>query len=210
MDDDCEHFFFRQLSPGRANGPKGEPGLRTMSTSARLPGWKRDEFWRPRMASSCIAYCIFHIISIPLNCSDTALRVAKAIIGAKVIIFVFRHVGFVSRISCQKSSPGSLAFGSSRKPGWNFSYEPKGKLVPVTGLMRRSSNILLTLTPWLYSVSLVSRITPTQFIEGLRIVGPHYWLNRLFQIFRYHDHNFVTARVGFRDRYVLSSRHPLQ
>ena len=37
------------------------------------------------MASSCIACCIFHIISIPFNCSDTALGVAEAMmIGAKV------------------------------------------------------------------------------------------------------------------------------
>ena len=34
---------------------------------------------------ACIACCIFHIISIPFNCSDTALRVAKAMIGAKVL-----------------------------------------------------------------------------------------------------------------------------
>ena len=39
-----------------------------------------------------------------------AVRVTKAVIGAKVIIFVFCHVCFVSRISCQNSSPGSLAF----------------------------------------------------------------------------------------------------
>ena len=62
------------------------------------------------MASSCIAFCIFHIISIPFNCSDTAARVAKAMIGAKVIIFVFCHVCSVSRVSHQNSSPGSLAF----------------------------------------------------------------------------------------------------
>ena len=37
------------------------------------------------MALSCIACSIFHIISIPFNCSDTAIRVAKAVIGTKVI-----------------------------------------------------------------------------------------------------------------------------
>ena len=63
-----------------------------------------------RMASSCIACCIFHIISIPFNCSDTALRVTDAKIGPKVKIFVFRHVCFVSRIWRQNSSPGSLTF----------------------------------------------------------------------------------------------------
>ena len=50
-----------------------------------------------------------HIRSIPFNCSDTALRVAEAMIGARVIIVVFRHVWFVSRISRQNLSPGSLA-----------------------------------------------------------------------------------------------------
>ena len=42
------------------------------------------------MASSCIACCIFHIISIPFNCSDTALRVTDVKIGSKVKMFVFR------------------------------------------------------------------------------------------------------------------------
>ena len=32
--------------------------------------------------------CIFHIISIPFNCSDTAIRLAKTMIGAKVMCFV--------------------------------------------------------------------------------------------------------------------------
>ena len=56
------------------------------------------------MASSCIACCIFHIISIPFNCSDTALRVVEAMIRAKVKIFVFRHVRFVCRFWRQNSS----------------------------------------------------------------------------------------------------------
>ena len=46
------------------------------------------------IASSCIACCIFHIISIPFNCSDTTLGVTKAITGAKVISLVFRLVAF--------------------------------------------------------------------------------------------------------------------
>ena len=46
---------------------------------------------------SIVLHC--HIISIPFNRSDTALRVTKAIvIGPKVKIFVFGHVCFVSRI----------------------------------------------------------------------------------------------------------------
>ena len=54
--------------------------------------FSRDEMkggwiWAARMASSCITCCIFEIISIPCNCIDTALRVPKAIIGAKGYIF---------------------------------------------------------------------------------------------------------------------------
>ena len=71
-----------------------------------LAGW----ILAARMASSFIAYCVFHIISIPFNCIDTALRVAQAMVGAKVRIFVFCHICFVSRISRQNSSRGFLAF----------------------------------------------------------------------------------------------------
>ena len=70
-----------------------------------------------RMALSCISCYIFHIISIPFNCTDTALRVPKAtrMIGAKFKIFVFHHGCFVSRqIWCQNSYPGSLAFSHLR------------------------------------------------------------------------------------------------
>ena len=77
-----------------------------------------------QMASPCIACCIFRIISIPVNCSDTALRVAKAMIGAKVIIFVFRMSALFVPL-CQNSSPGSRTFSSSRKPGWNFPVNPR-------------------------------------------------------------------------------------
>ena len=62
------------------------------------------------MASSCIACCIFHIISTPFNCSDTALRVTDAKIGPKFKMFVFRYVCFVSQIWRQNSYPGSLTF----------------------------------------------------------------------------------------------------
>ena len=77
---------------------------------SRLPGWMAGWILAVWMASSCIACCIFHIISIPFNCSDTALRVTDAKIGPKVKIFVFRHVCFVSRIWRQNSSPGSSTF----------------------------------------------------------------------------------------------------
>ena len=60
------------------------------------------------MASSCVACCIFHIISIPFDYSDTALRVAEAMIGAIGKIFVFRHVCLVSRIWRQNSIVGMI------------------------------------------------------------------------------------------------------
>ena len=44
-----------------------------MNTSSRLPRMKAERILAVRMAPSCIACCIFHIISIPFNCSDTAL-----------------------------------------------------------------------------------------------------------------------------------------
>ena len=56
----------------------------------------------------CLLY--FHVISIPFNCSDTALRVAEAMKGTKVKIFVFHHDCCVSRIWHQNLSPGSLTF----------------------------------------------------------------------------------------------------
>ena len=56
-----------------------------LNTSARLPGWKQDEFWWPGWHCLAFACCIFQIVSIPFNCSDIALRVAKAMIGMKVL-----------------------------------------------------------------------------------------------------------------------------
>ena len=47
--------------------------------------------WILRMnsAPSCFTCCIFHIMSIPFHKSDTAIRVAKAIICAEVITLCF-------------------------------------------------------------------------------------------------------------------------
>ena len=74
--------------------------------------WKLDKLWRSgwHPPSPCIDCCIFRIIGIRFNSSDTALRVAEVMIGAKVKIFVFLHIYLVSRIWHQNSSPGSLAF----------------------------------------------------------------------------------------------------
>ena len=101
----------------------------------QVTGMKAGWVQMVRMASSCIAGCIFHIISIPFNGSDTALRVAEAMIGAKVKIFVFCHVCFVSRIWHQNSSPVSLAFSL---------LEPKMKFVPVTTCRLFSRGVIFT------------------------------------------------------------------
>ena len=84
--------------------------------------WNLGSRWHCFATYAC---CIFHIISIPFNCNDTALRVTKAMIGAKVIIFVFRHVCLFCQISRQNSSTGllcrpchmNLRGNCSRKPG---------------------------------------------------------------------------------------------
>ena len=104
-----------------------------MCNSARFPGWTLAA----RIASSCIARCIFHIRSILFNCSDTAIRIAKAMIIAEVIGFLC-----FAMFACFLAFPPELIariFGliSSRKPSWNFPYEPEAKIRPaVTGPAR--------------------------------------------------------------------------
>ena len=51
--------------------------------------------------------CILFIISIPFDNSDTAFRVAKTRIGAKVITLCFTMFVFVSRISLHNSPSAS-------------------------------------------------------------------------------------------------------
>ena len=82
------------------------------------------------MASSRIACNIFHFISIPFNCSDTALKVAKAMIVLLFIMFA-SSLQFRARTSSQDFWPFS-----PRKPGWNFWYEYKAKSVPASGPAR--------------------------------------------------------------------------
>ena len=52
-----------------------------------VTGMKAGWILASRMASSRIACNIFHFTSIPFNCSDTALKVGKAMIVTKFIIF---------------------------------------------------------------------------------------------------------------------------
>ena len=58
------------------------------------------------MASSCIACCVFHIISIPFTCSDTALSVTEAMIGLNVKILYF----VMFALFLEFGARGSLAF----------------------------------------------------------------------------------------------------
>ena len=109
----CVPFAQTEDRPMRLYERTGWLGSRDLVFSNRDLGKRAGNFaiWRlqtsygdkrvlvVRMASSCIACCIFHITSIPFNCSDTALRVAEAMIGTKVKIFVFLHVALFPNLA---------------------------------------------------------------------------------------------------------------
>ena len=142
--------------------PGSISGLENFAIWTLHPGY-RDEFfaiahalngrWRSsavsshnkaaRMASFCFAWWIFHIISNPFNCSDTARRVAKAMIGVKEITRLCFAIYFCFCFSnfAPKLVPRIFGLFSSRKPGWIFSYEPKAKFVPVSGPARSTGLI---------------------------------------------------------------------
>ena len=84
------------------------------------------------MAPSYIAYYIFHTISIPFNCSYTALRIVEPMIGAKVKICVSPCLLCFSNLA-PELVPRIFSLFSSQKPGFNFSYEPKAKFISITG-----------------------------------------------------------------------------
>ena len=87
------------------------------------------------MTSVYQACCIFHIISISFNFSDTALRVAKPMIGAKVIIF-FSPCLLCFQRSRQNLSPGSSAFSHLLRRAQNPLMNPGGLEI---GLRKRTS-----------------------------------------------------------------------
>ena len=68
------------------------------------------------MASFCFAWWIFHIISNPFNCSDTARRVAKAMIGVKEITRLCFAIYFCFSNFAPKLVPRIFGLFSSRKP----------------------------------------------------------------------------------------------
>ena len=104
-----------------------------------------------RMASFCFAWWIFHIISNPFNCSDTAKRVAKAMIGVKEITRLRFAIYFCFCFSnfAPKLVPRIFGLFSSRKPGRIFPYEPKAKFVLVSGPARLTGLIRRGLKCWL-------------------------------------------------------------
>ena len=116
-------------------------------TFARVPGWKRHDLCRPGWHHLALPAVFFASEASHLTAVIPGLRVTKAMIGAKVIIFVVCHAcllcfsNFVPELV-----PRVFGLLSTRKLGWNFSYEPKAKLAPVTGpvlstgLMWRSPN----------------------------------------------------------------------
>ena len=90
-----------------------------MCNSARFPGWTLAA----RIASSYIAPCIFHIISILFNCSDTAIRIAKAMIIAEVIGFLCFamfscFLAFPPEAHCQDIRPYLISETELKFPIW--------------------------------------------------------------------------------------------
>ena len=81
-----------------------------------------------RMASFCFAWWIFHIISNPFNCSDTAKRVAKAMIGVKEITRLCFAIYFCFSNFAPKLVPRIFGLFSSRKPG--FPIRTQGEIRP--------------------------------------------------------------------------------
>ena len=124
-----------------------------------------------RMASSCIACCIFHIISIPFNCSDTAFRVAEAMIGTKVIIFFVAPCLLCFSNLAREHIPGSLAISHLRNRAEisHMIMNPKQNVVQVTkparstmlmwrGLFLKSSSHFSGLKSKCYSPVIILRI----------------------------------------------------
>ena len=114
-----------------------EGGLEILAYEHFSPVTGMKAWWilASRMASSRIAYNIFHFISILFNCSDTALKVGKAMIVTKFIIFcspcLLRFSNFAPELV-----PRIFGLQSFQKPGWDFWYEYKVKLVPASGPVR--------------------------------------------------------------------------
>ena len=97
-----QRSFTRAAKPWQKPETEREKPLVPRVTSAQLQGCKLDEFLRSGW--HCLALpSYFPHDKLHHNCSDTSLRVAEVMIGAKVVCFV-------SRIWHQDSSPGSLAF----------------------------------------------------------------------------------------------------
>ena len=69
--------------------------------------------------SSCIVCCIFRILSIPLICSDTASRVAEAMIGAKVRILCFAYFALFLEFGA-RTRPQDLSAFHISKSGLKF------------------------------------------------------------------------------------------
>ena len=94
-----------------------------MCNSARFPGWTLAA----RIASSCIAGCIFHIITILFNCSDTAIRIAKAMklsdFCVSPCLLAFSHFR-------QNSLPGYSALSHLGNRAEISHMNPRRKFVP--------------------------------------------------------------------------------
>ena len=91
----------------------GPPNIVVVVTEMK-EGW----VLRINSVSSCFACCIFLIISIPFNCSDIAIRVAKTVIGAKVITLCFvifaSFLEFRTRTRCLQSVSSAFSHLGNR------------------------------------------------------------------------------------------------
>ena len=85
-------------------------GLKILPYEHFIPVTRMNGEMNSGSPDGIVLHCLLYFphISIPFNCSDTALRVSDGKIGPKVKIFVSRHVFFVSRIWRQNSFSGSL------------------------------------------------------------------------------------------------------
>ena len=110
------------------------------------------------MALSCIACYIFHIMSIPFNISDTALRVAKAMIGAEVSPCLFCFLNWAPELLISETGLKVLIWTQGEicpsnrahvKRPWNY--------VKVTKFV---GAVFLSYVPNLNGVSLVSPLVP--------------------------------------------------
>ena len=108
-------------------------GQETLAIWTLQPGYRDESGMNFSQQDGIVFLCllaIFHVKNIPFHPSDSTIRVAKGMIGAKVIILCFDMFALFLELRAELV-PRIFGLSSSRKPGWNFSEK-----VPVTGPAR--------------------------------------------------------------------------